>query len=109
LRCILFSFLLRKTKSKPIRLLADKYLGRELSSIPRFLHVEYLELDLFIIALSPLDDAALVIGIRLDHQVQVEVGLDQFIDHEFLTSQVALVEINGTDQRFERVAQDDLL
>src|SRR5690349_14469925 len=87
LRSILFSFLLRITKSQPIRLLSDEHLRRELAAITCLLYVEYLELDLFVISLSPFDDAALVIRIGRDHQLQVEVGLYELVDHEFLATE----------------------
>lgn len=106
---ILFSLLLGKPKTSAARFLIHKNLYCKFLLVPVFLHLHQVKPDVFVVALRPLNNLAFIVEIGLHHNVEVEMRLDEFVDNEFLTPQVALVKIDGTDDGLEGIAEYNAL
>src|SRR5690606_31392410 len=107
--CILFSLLLAVAEAGTHGFTIDGYLCGKFLVVLCFLNGNDFEAYFFTLPLCPLYDLALVIGVRLDECVEVVVGVDQFIDDELLAAQVSFIEIDSAYNRFQRVAEDNLL
>jgi len=105
---ILLGLLFGESESLAKQLPTDHDLGRKLTTAGPLGFAD-LKLDFLAGALRPFNDLAFVIGFRINNDFQVKIELNQFIDHKFLATQIALIQVHGAYQRFQGVAQNYFL
>ncbi len=50
-----------------------------------------------------------MIGVGVNDYLQVKVRLNEFVNDKFLAAPVSFIQVDSADQRFQGVAEDNLL
>ena len=66
--------------------------------------IDKFKLDGYPVPLGPLDESRLEVLVGLDQVIQVEVFFYQAVDDELAAALIALVQIDGSDERLEGIA-----